>query len=306
MDFAFLYDPRRRLFSNGYDVEEGRLDGAFYDLLASEARLASFLAIAKGDVDPRHWFHLGRPMTRLGLDSALLSWGGSMFEYLMPMLFLRHDRDTLLGRSCRVATRWQIADGRRKRVCWGVSESACAARDLDRWHNYRSFGVLGLGLRTGLADELVIAPYATALALLVEPAAALANFRDLAAAGAEGPLGFYEAIDLTPRGPALGCGPALVRCYLANHQGMSFLALANVLLGCAQQRRFHSHPLVRAAEGLLHEHPAMASSSGHPPRASRAPDGWMSDVLDDPVRRLRPRRVEGPARATHHGPLAVD
>src|SRR5262249_20745561 len=120
MDFAFLYDPGRRLLSNGYDVERGRLDGAYYDLLATEARLASFMAIAKGDVEHRHWFQLGRPMAPIGLSPALMSWGGSMFEHLMPMIFLRHDPGTLLGRSCRVATRRQISYGRRKRVCWGI------------------------------------------------------------------------------------------------------------------------------------------------------------------------------------------
>jgi len=180
MKFDFLYDRRRRIFSIGYRLADadgpGRLDGAFYDLLASEARLASFVAIAKGDVPQHHWFHLGRMATNVDGHATLLSWGGTMFEYLMPQLLLRSYPGTLLDQSCRASVRRQIEYGRERRVPWGISECAYALTDRSGNYQYKAFGVPGLGLKRGLAEDLVVAPYATALAGLIDPAAAASNF----------------------------------------------------------------------------------------------------------------------------------
>jgi len=263
MRFDFLYDRRRRIFSVGYRLADaegpGRLDGAFYDLLASEARLASFVAIAKGDVPQHHWFYLGRLVTNVDGRATLMSWGGTMFEYLMPLLLMRNFPGTLLDQSCRASVRRQIEYGRQRNVPWGISESAYAFSDREGNFQYRAFGVPGLGLKRGLATDLVVAPYATALASLVTPAAAAENFERLAAFGLEGPFGFYEAIDYNPRrrgldeptdGSAL---PVIVRAYFAHHQGMSLVALANVVCQDAFVSRFHADPRVQATELLLQE-----------------------------------------------------
>ena len=263
MRFDFLYDRRRRIFSIGYRLADaegpGRLDGAFYDLLASEARLASFIAIAKGDVPQHHWFHLGRLVTNLDGRATLMSWGGTMFEYLMPLLLMRNFPGTLLDQSCRASVRRQIDYGRQRDVPWGISESAYAFTDRAGNYQYRAFGVPGLGLKRGLSTELVIAPYATALASLVTPGFAAENFNRLAALGVEGRFGFYEALDYNPRGrdmdtpPPAIARPAVVRAYFAHHQGMSLVALANVICSDAFVLRFHTDPRVQATELLLQE-----------------------------------------------------
>ena len=265
MRFEFLYDRRRRIFAIGYrlaDVEgPGRLDGAFYDLLASEARLASFVAIAKGDLPQHHWFHLGRLVTNVGGRATLISWGGTAFEYLMPLLLMRGYPGTLLDQSCRASVQRQIEYGAQRGVPWGISESAYAFTDRAGNYQYRAFGVPGLGLKRGLADELVVAPYATALASLIDPGAAAANFSRLARAGLDGRFGFYEAVDYTPRGGvavegAAGAGAgqsAIVRAYFAHHQGMSLVALANVICDDRFVARFHADPRVQATELLLQE-----------------------------------------------------
>ncbi len=263
MRFDFLYDRRRRIFAIGYRLADaegpGRLDSAFYDLLASEARLASFIAIAKGDVPQHHWFHLGRLVTNLDGRATLMSWGGTMFEYLMPLLLMRNFPGTLLDQSCRASVRRQIEYGRQRDVPWGISESAYAFTDRAGNYQYRAFGVPGLGLKRGLSAELVIAPYATALASLVTPTFAAENFKRLAALGGEGRFGFYEALDYNPRGrdvdtpPQAIARPAVVQAYFAHHQGMSLVALANVICGDAFVLRFHADPRVQATELLLQE-----------------------------------------------------
>jgi cyclic beta-1,2-glucan synthetase len=258
MDFRLLYNEQRHLFSIGYNLSLNRLDNAHYDLLASEARLASFLAIGRGDVSKKHWFHLGRPLTRAGGSIALLSWGGTMFEYLMPAVLLRAYPGTLLEESCRSAVARQIEYGRQQHVPWGISESAFSALDGAQNYQYLSFGVPGLGLKRGLTESLVIAPYATALALAVRPRAALQNFRALRNEKAEGTYGFYEAIDYTWDRRVEKRRPTIVRTYMAHHQGMSLVALANSLLGESQGltpmvRRLHTEPMVRATELLLQE-----------------------------------------------------
>jgi cyclic beta-1,2-glucan synthetase len=263
MRFEFLYDPRRRLFAIGYRLADadgpGRLDGAFYDLLASEARLASFVAIAKGDVPQHHWFHLGRLVTNIHGRATLISWGGTQFEYLMPQLLMRSFPGTLLDQSCRTSLRRQIEYGQQRRVPWGVSESAYSFTDREGTYQYRAFGVPGLGLRRGLGEDLVIAPYATALAALVDPSAAAANFEALAGAGLEGRFGFYESLDYQPRLPPEDAvpgdpaTPAIVRAFFAHHQGMSLVALANVVGGDSFVARFHADPRMHATELLLQE-----------------------------------------------------
>ncbi|HET9834664.1 MAG TPA: glucoamylase family protein, partial [Vicinamibacterales bacterium] len=263
MRFDFLYDRRRRIFSIGYRLADadgpGRLDSSFYDLLASEARLASFVAIAKGDVPQHHWFHLGRLVTNIGGRATLMSWGGTMFEYLMPQLLLRAYPGTLLDESCRASVRRQIEYGRQQHVPWGISESAYGFTDRSGNYQYKAFGVPGLGFKRGLADDLVVAPYATALAALIDPGAAVSNFVQLTRTGLDGRFGFHESIDYLPRKPASDVmvsrvgQPEIVRAFFAHHQGMSLVALANVLHDDIFVTRFHADPRVRATELLLQE-----------------------------------------------------
>lgn len=261
MDFGFLYDPRRRLFAIGFSLADadrlGRLDASFYDLLASEARLASFLAIAKGDVPEAHWFHLGRTVTSLRGVPVLLSWSATLFEYLMPLLIMRSYPGTLLDASCRAVVRRQVEYGALHGVPWGISESAFNVVDRHGTYQYKAFGVPGLGLRRGLGDEIVVAPYATALAVPLEPAESVKNLKRLAASGLEGDFGFFDAIDYTRRdadaavvGPAVG---VVVRSFLAHHAGMTLVAFTNALCDDVMVRRFHGEPLVQATERLLQE-----------------------------------------------------
>ncbi|RPH60182.1 MAG: carbohydrate-binding protein, partial [Acidobacteria bacterium] len=265
MRFAFLYDRHRRIFSIGYRLADaegpGRLDHSYYDLLASEARLASFVAISKGDVPQHHWFHLGRLVTNVHGRATLMSWGGTMFEYLMPLLLMRGYPGTLLDQSCRACVRRQIEYGQQQGVPWGISESAYTFTDRAGNYQYRAFGVPGLGLKRGLADDLVVAPYATALAAILDPPAAAANFQRLARSGADGRFGFYEAIDYRPRSrmvvetlvPADSTSRAVVPAYFAHHQGMSLVALANLICRDRFVKRFHGDPRVQATELLLQE-----------------------------------------------------
>ncbi|HEX6202945.1 MAG TPA: glucoamylase family protein, partial [Thermoanaerobaculia bacterium] len=263
MRFGFLYDPQRRIFAIGYRLADaevpGRLDASYYDLLASEARLASFLAIARGEVPQSHWFHLGRLVTNVDGAPTLLSWSATAFEYLMPLLLMRSYPETLLDQSCRMAVRAQRRYGAERGVPWGVSESACNVVDRHGTYQYKAFGIPGLGLKRGLGDELVVAPYATALAVTVEPTHAVRNLRRLAAEGLAGEHGFYEAIDYTRRaasdedGPPAGGRGTVVRTYMAHHQGMTLVAIANALAGQPMVERFHADPRVRATELLLQE-----------------------------------------------------
>ena len=253
MDFRFLFDSSRKLFSIGYRVADDTLDPSNYDLLASEARLASFVAIAKGDVSPSHWFRLGRSLTPMGRGAALVSWSGSMFEYLMPLLVMRQPAKSLLNHTCHLVVRRQIRYGRERRVPWGVSESAYNVRDLELTYQYSDFGVPGLGLKRGLFEDVVVAPYATALAAMVDPRAALKNFAHLEQAGALGVYGFFEALDYTPSRLPEQARVAVVRAYMAHHQGMTLISLGNVVHDERTRRCFHAHPMVQAAELLLEE-----------------------------------------------------
>ncbi|MFO1019855.1 MAG: glucoamylase family protein [Planctomycetales bacterium] len=253
MDFRTVYNPQRRLFSVGYNKEDARLDRSHYDLLASESRLASLVAIAKGDVEHRHWFQLGRTLTVTCGEKSLLSWGGTMFEFLMPPLFMKDYPGSLLETSCRAAVKRQIEYGRQRKVPWGISESAFGAVATNSDYHYQSFGVPGLGLKRGLANDLVISPYSTGLATLIDPVAALENFRVLTSEGAEGLWGYYDAIDYTPERVPAGERRIVVQNYLAHHHGMTLAALANCLLNNWVHDRFQKQPLARAIEVLLQE-----------------------------------------------------
>jgi cyclic beta-1,2-glucan synthetase len=251
MDFKFLFDTRRMLFAIGYQVGASALDPSYYDLLASEARLASFIAIAKNDVPVEHWFKLGRSLTMTAGNTALISWAGSMFEYLMPVLVMKSFPFTLLDQTYSGAVSRQIAYGRERSVPWGVSESAYNARDRQQVYQYRAFGVPDLALKRGLSRDLVVAPYATLLALPVEPHQAMRNLAALESEGALGPFGFRDAVDYTR--PALGSRRALVGAYMAHHIGMGLVALTNAVTRDLWPRRFHTDALVRSAELVLFE-----------------------------------------------------
>lgn len=253
MDFSGLLDPITRLFFIGYDFGVGRMDTNRYDLLASEARLASFCAIAKGDVGLEHWFQLGRQVTRSGPALALVSWNGSMFEYLMPRLFQRSPASTLLGQSDQSAVDMQRAYATRLGVPWGISESGYAAQDPEGKYRYHAFGVPGLGVRRGLTRDLVIAPYATLLALPIRPTSAMANLRRLAGLGLTGRYGFFEAADFTADRVPVGEKLVPVRSYMAHHQGMGLAALGNALCNDMLVNWFHSDPHVRTVALLLSE-----------------------------------------------------
>ncbi|HEV2694884.1 MAG TPA: glucoamylase family protein [Verrucomicrobiae bacterium] len=253
MDFKLLYDPARELFSIGYNVNLHRLDASYYDLLASEARLGSFVAIALGQVSQSHWFRLGRLLTTAGGKPALISWSGSMFEYLMPMLVMPSYDKTLLDLTCKSAVARQIEYGKQTRLPWGISESGYNVRDTNANYQYRAFGVPGLGFKRGLAEDLVIAPYASVMALMVAPEECCKNFELLNRENAAGKYGFYEALDYTPSRVPNGQTHAVVRSFMAHHQGMSLLALASLLLDRQMQRRFNANPIFQAADLLLHE-----------------------------------------------------
>ncbi len=264
MDFSFLYDPDRHLLAIGYNVNERRLDPACYDLLASEARLASFMLIAQDQLPQEHWFALGRQVTTHRGAMALLSWSGSMFEYLMPQLIMPTAERTLLDQTSRAIVARQIEYGRQRGVPWGISESCYNATDADGIFQYSAFGVPGLGFKRGLADDLVVAPYASALALMVLPREACRNLEALVEAGYHGAYGLYEAIDFTPVRVPRGRRGVPLHSYMAHHQGMSLLAFASLLLNRPMQRRFLSDPAFKAAELLLHERIPKIASPSHP------------------------------------------
>jgi cyclic beta-1,2-glucan synthetase len=264
MDFNFLFDQSRHLLSIGYRVPDGTLDPDCYDLLASEARLASFVAIAKGDVPVRNWFQLGRALTPVDRDSALISWSGSMFEYLMPSLVMRAPAESLLGQTDRLVVRRQQEYGGELGVPWGVSESAYNVRDPEFTYQYSNFGVPGLGLKRGLSKDAVIAPYATALAAMVDPGAASENYTRLAEAGGSGKFGFYEALDYTPARLPEGKPVAVVRTYMAHHQGMTLVAIDNALHDGIMRTRFHGEPIIQATELLLQERTPRGVSVARP------------------------------------------
>ena len=301
-DFSFLYHRKRHLFHIGYRVAEQELDAGFYDLLASESRLTSLLAIAKGDVPVSHWASLGRPFFAVGQRAGLRSWSGSMFEYLMPTLVLDEPHGSVLRDACQAALREQIGYAMAHGVPWGISESAYAGRDHTLAYQYAPQGVPRLALRRTPPDELVIAPYATALAAQVAAHAACVNFAALQALRARGDLGFIEALDFTPSRQTGSEVSTPVSTFMSHHQGMTIVALANVLLGGVVRRWGMANPHIEAVASLLHERAPRqvsmlyAPPSGAPLRASqrRAP-GLLREVLPGGAA-LQPTHVLGNGR----------
>ena len=291
MDFGFLLDPEKKLLSIGFSVATNRPDANCYDLLASEARLASLFSIAKGDVPTRHWFRLGRGATPMGSGAVLISWSGSMFEYLMPSIVLRAPEGSILNQTNRLVVARQIAYGDALGIPWGVSESAYNARDLEMTYQYSNFGVPGLGLKRGLSENRVIAPYASGLAAMIDPAAAARNYARMAELGAEGRYGFYEAMDYTASRVPANADHAIVRSFMAHHQGMTITAIANVLLDGRLRDLFHAEPMVRAVELLLQER-IPRDVVAAPPRATE-----VSATAVEDSETLGLRTFEDPAAA---------
>ena len=284
-DFAFLLDPERKVFMIGYNVSAQRPDNSFYDLLASEARLASFVAIAKGDVVQEHWFRMGRQLTACDGGRALISWTGTMFEYLMPLLVQRNFNGTLLDETYRTIVRRQIEYGEERGVPWGVSESAYNVRDLHLNYQYGPFGVPGLGLKRGLIEDLVVAPYASMLAAVIDPEAAMENLRRLEREGAFGAYGYYESIDYTAERLPQGQRSALIRAFMTHHQGMSLVALFNALHNGRLENLFHADPLVQATELLLQERIPVGVPAA-PPRAEEVLTGRIAQTPPGMSKRL--------------------
>jgi len=264
MDFGFLYHPQRRVFHIGYNMDTGQLDSNYYDLLASEARIASLIAIAQGQVSPAHWLQLGRPMTRVEGRLTLLSWSATMFEYLMPPLYLATGPGTLLQTSAEGAVRHQIAYGRAHGTPWGISESGYYLFDANQNYQYRAFGVPGLGFKRGLADDHVIAPYASLLALRYAPMDVVRNLADLRRHQAEGIYGLYEALDFTADRLPLDEPYAVVREYMSHHQGMILMSLVNYLNEDIMVTRMHSDPRIESVELLLQEQVPITAPLQHP------------------------------------------
>jgi cellobiose phosphorylase len=281
MNLRPLFDAKKQVFSIGLNVESGQLDKSYYDLLASECRLASFAAIARGDVPAEHWLKLRRLFGSGGWRTmtALLSWSGTMFEYLMPPLLTKNYPNSLLEYACRAAVQRQIAYGRKRGIPWGISEAAYSALDAGKTYQYQAFGVPGLGLKRGLEDDLVVAPYATCLALPIHPQAALENLRRLEESGLRGGYGFYESIDYTRARVPEGERGVVVRSFMVHHQGMSFLAFDNVLHGDIMQDRFHADPRVIAASPLLYE------------SVPQSPPTFEGAATDNKAARLKPLSV---------------
>jgi cyclic beta-1,2-glucan synthetase len=254
MDLRTLYDRRRRNLAVGYIVEGPPVFTSHYDLLASESRLASFLAVARGDVPLEHWYALGRPMRTEPQGRQLLSWSGTMFEFLMPMLFTNSYENSQLDFACRNAVKGQILFGERMGIPWGLSESAYSALDARQTYQYRAFGIREAAQNPDADNRVVISPYSTVMALLFDPRASVANLRRLEkSCGMKGPMGFYEALDHSRDSTAEGTNGITIYAYMAHHQGMSLVALDNLLNGDVIRRRFHSDPRIRAVESLLYE-----------------------------------------------------
>lgn len=253
MDYSFLYNSSKHLLRIGYNLDEHRPDESYYDLLASEARQATYVAISQGKLPQESWFAMGRLLTRAGGDPVLLSWSGSMFEYLMPHLIMPAYSNTLLDQTAKTAVARQINFGLQKNIPWGISESGYNAFDAELNYQYRAFGMPGLGLKRGLGDDMVIAPYATLLALMFAPQEAYHNLKKMEEEGFAGDHGFYEAIDYTPSRLPREKDFALIQSYMAHHQGMGFLSLAYTLLGQPMQKRFEAEPQLQSSLLLLQE-----------------------------------------------------
>ncbi|MEZ2129934.1 MULTISPECIES: GH36-type glycosyl hydrolase domain-containing protein [unclassified Sinorhizobium] len=287
MDFGFLFRPERRLLSIGYRVDSGELDQACYDLLASEARLTSLFAIAKGDLPTEHWYRLGRQVVPVGSRGALLSWSGSMFEYLMPPLVMQERTGGILNQTNNLVVKEQMNYARRLGgIPWGISEAAFNARDHQLNYQYTNFGVPSLGLKRGLGQNAVIAPYASLLASQYEPEAALENLQRLRKVGALGMYGYHDAVDFTPTRVPEGKKCAIVHNYYAHHHGMSIAAVANVAFNGHLRELFHSDPVIEAAELLLQEKAPRDIPVVSAKHESDAPASIQDDLLRPEVRKI--------------------
>ncbi|HVI41544.1 MAG TPA: glucoamylase family protein, partial [Anaerovoracaceae bacterium] len=253
ISFKPLYNEGRQLFSIGYNVDEKKLTNSYYDLLASEARQASYIAIARGEVPPKHWFMLGRLLTVVDRYQGLVSWSGTMFEYLMPLILMKSYRNTLLDETYSFVIKSQQKYGKVRSMPWGASESSFHSLDINLDYQYKAIGVPWLGLKRGLIEDAVTSPYSTFLALMVNPEAAFQNIKYLKSEGLEGPYGFYEAADYTPERTGLQSQKVIIKSFMAHHEGMSLLSLNNYLNDNIMQKRFSSDPSVRAARLLLQE-----------------------------------------------------
>lgn len=264
MPFGFLYDSQRHVFHIGYNVESGRLDSNYYDLMASEARIASLVAIARGDVPQNHWLHLSRPLTEFGGARCLLSWSGTMFEYLMPPLFTESYPNTLMDESCRVAIEQQIQYGAENDIPWGTSEASYYNFDAQQVYQYQAFGIPSLGYKRGLSNDLVVAPYASLLALPFMPQAVMQNLARFESMKMWGLYGLYESVDFTPERLKTGETHAVIRSYMVHHQGMILLSLCNYLFDKRMIRRFHADPRIESVELLLQEQTPAHAPTEHP------------------------------------------
>ncbi len=283
-EYGFLFDETRQLLAIGYNVDAARRDDSFYDLLASEARLCCFVAIAQDQIPQESWFALGRLLAGVSGEPILISWSGSMFEYLMPLLIMPAYENTLLDQTCKMSVKLQIEYGKMRSVPWGISESGYNMIDVHLNYQYRAFGVPGLGLKRGLAEDLVIAPYASALALMVAPEEACLNLQRLAQEGRQGRYGFYESVDYTPSRLPRGEKGAVVRSFMAHHQGMSLLSLDYALLDRPMQKRFEADPQFQATTLLLQERiPRTAALHS---QAAESSDMRSAPAPEMPVRRF--------------------
>lgn len=252
-DFRPLYNEKIRFMAIGYNISSQKRDDSYYDLMASEARQASFIGIALGQLPTEHWFALGRTLTKVGKHTALLSWTGTMFEYLMPVLLMNCYKETLWDETYKSIVKKHISYATQWGLPWGISESGFYAFDFQMNYQYQAFGVPFLGLKRGLGSERVIAPYATVLAALIDFKAAFKNLKVLEEYGARGEYGFYEALDFTKERLPETEQSVTIKSFMAHHQGMSLVALSHLLLDRPLSSRFHADPRIQAIELLLQE-----------------------------------------------------
>jgi cellobiose phosphorylase len=294
MDFKFLYDEQRKIFVIGHNVTDSKRDESYYDLLASESRLASFFAISKGDIPDEHWFRLGRQLTSTVGSRALISWSATMFEYLMPLLVMKRYEETLLDQTYESVVRRQIEYGLQRQTPWGISESGYNARDLQFNYQYGPFGIPGLGLKRGLRDELVVSPYSTMLAAMVFPREALKNLEDLEKMGVLGNYGFYESVDYTTERVPKNKKSIILRSYMAHHQGMSLLSLNNLLHQSILQKRFHTDARNQAIQLLLQERIPVVTEISKPRAEETHAEGFKRRSENDHTRVYKNPSLQNP------------
>ena len=306
MEFKHLYDDKRNLFSIGYDVEKERITNSYYDLLASEARIASYWAIVLGQVPVRHWYKLGRSLTKIDGSRALVSWSGTMFEYFMPALILKNYRGTLFNETYNAVVKSQKLYGSRLNIPWGISESGFFSFDFNLNYQYKAFGIPDLGLKRGLIEDIVISPYSTFLALKEDPVGSIENIKNLISYDMEAKYGFYESLDFTPNRLRKGMDKEIVKSYMAHHLGMSILALDNFLNEDAMIRRFHSHPIVKAGEFMLQERiPVRSIITKEYKEWLEEKDGFSKDYVE-PVRSYEsPNLVPPPCHLLSNGSYSL-